>query len=356
MASPDAEEDDQVSGNGASELEPLSESEPQSSHPKMLVPLFLVPMLIVAVIVGVFFGFGALVGEPDSSEELLHRIETGGLNERWQAAAALVHLVDQQENVDLLRADSRFQERLLGVLENDVESMNVRAYLALLAARLKDGEAVPHVIAAIETGLEQIPEAPSRAREDLETALFTLIRAVGAFGDEAASDVLLRLTRESDQSYRMVATFALGDLYFLRLSSGDKVPESMHQRLVELHDDEDLWVRINSAFALAKLGFPEGLPTLELILDRHRLKELGQHYPDSGLMSVQSADPSGTTLRYALISVENLATCKKLPKDGATERIRELVRDLAGSDPNRDVQDDARRLLRTLEGEGSESR
>ena len=62
------------------ELEQLGDPEKAQHSPRMLVPLFLVPLIIVAAIVGVFFGFGALVGEPDSPEELLHRIESGGVN------------------------------------------------------------------------------------------------------------------------------------------------------------------------------------------------------------------------------------------------------------------------------------
>src|SRR5262249_26994547 len=85
-------------GNGVPlDLEPLGSPQgPGSTSPRMLVPLFLVPLLIVALIVAVFLAVGALVGREEPTADLIGRVETGGVNERWQAAAKLTDLATRQ--------------------------------------------------------------------------------------------------------------------------------------------------------------------------------------------------------------------------------------------------------------------
>src|SRR5688572_22982745 len=82
------------SRNGSSlELENLGpEQAPGTTSPRMLVPLFLVPLLIVGVIVVIFLGVGSLVGAEKSVEQWIAEVESGGVNERWQAAANLSDL------------------------------------------------------------------------------------------------------------------------------------------------------------------------------------------------------------------------------------------------------------------------
>jgi len=96
----------------------------------MLVPLFLVPLLIVAVIVGIFYVVDRVVSHEKTIADLIQELQSGGVNERWQAAANLSQIAIKdpaQMNDPAVRA------RLRSVFEaTGREDTRLRKYLAEL--------------------------------------------------------------------------------------------------------------------------------------------------------------------------------------------------------------------------------
>ena len=337
------------------DLEPLGE-EPASTSPRMLVPLFLVPLLIVVVVVGIFLGFNSLVGRRDSVEDLVARIEGGGVNDRWQAAADLAGQVLRDpavlDNVDL-------KERIRRVFaqSRDQRGSQLRRFLAEVMGQVEDREAVPLLRDALTQAIdvEQSGALTGDATEEIGAEIIHYSRALGRLADLSATEALLSLVEHPDKGFRMVTASALGSLYYPTVSAGGTTPETVTAALTKLHQDDESWVRMNSALALAKLGDEAGLPTLELMLDREYLKQQSLQFPDSGDHTVSNYDPALESMVYALVSIAAIASGSGDPIAFA-ERQRPLVTALekvAADDPSDVVRERASEVLAVLRGVGA---
>lgn len=333
---------------GMPAVEPLgAPSSSGTTGPKMLVPLFLVPLLIVAVIVAIFLGVGAFVGNEKSAEQWIAEVETGGVNERWQAAASLTDMA--------LRDPARLstpelRKRLRSLFEVvGPQDTRIRKWVAQMWGLLGDSESAPLVVDGIARMKEKLALPQEREGPEGEPALKELIdyiRALGKIGNRSDTPAALSVAADSDRGVRMAVAEALGNLGRKAIVAGESVGAELGAALVRLHEDADLWVRMNAALALAKCGRVEGLPTLEVMLDRAWLKEQNLGFPDDGKYSVTTFDPAAEPIASALLAIEALLPSLAV-ESGENRSLRAAV-EKAASDQNPALQQRARALLARL--------
>jgi hypothetical protein len=314
----------------------------------MLVPLFVVPLLIVALIVSIFLGVGALIGTEKTIEQWIAEVESGGVNERWQAAANLSDIaLKNRERLDSPEIRERFR-RLFR--EAGPEDTRLRKWVADLWATLCDFEAMP----LCHEGIQQVQLVLKQpeGRSSIEAApaieeLIQYVRALGSVGDSTSAELLSEIASDDDVGVRMSICEALGGIGRRELKRGGELPLKLTETLGRLHSDPAPWVRINAALALAKCQRADGLPTLEAMLDRDWLKLQKLGFPDDGKYSVNSFDPAAAPIASALLAIDALHSAK-LVENGATP-IREAVLK-ATEDPNPALQERAKALLAKLGG------
>jgi len=330
-------------------FEPLGQpTSAGTTSPRMLVPLFLVPLLIVALIVGVFLGVGALIGTEKTVAQWIAEVETGGVNERWQAAANLsdIALKDRARLSDpatLERLRQLF--RLAGP-----DDTRLRKWVADLWATLGDSEAAPLCHEGIEQAVSVLNARGGRSSAEAGPALEELIqyvRALGSVGNSTSITVLVSLVGEVDDGVRTSLCEALGGIGRREAKSNGSVSPALTDALLRLHGDDAVWVRINAALALAKCGRGEGLPTLETMLDRDWLRQQKLSFPDDGKYSVNSFDPAAAPIASALLAIDALHAAQ-LVAAGASP-VRDAVQK-ATLDPNPALQERAKALLAKLGG------
>ncbi len=330
-------------------FEPLGQpASAGTTSPRMLVPLFLVPLLIVALIVGIFLGVGALIGTEKTVEQWIAEVETGGVNERWQAAANLSDMaLKDREKLSAPATRERLRQLFRTAGPDDTR---LRKWVADLWATLGDTEAAP----LCQDGIEQVLvvlNSPGR-RASMETApaleeLIQYVRALGTVGNRTSIETLTKLTEEADGGVRKSLCEALGSVGRRELRGGEPLPAALIDALLRLHGDSEVWVRINAALALAKCHRSEGLPTLETMLDRDWLKQQKLSFPDDGKYSVNAFDPAAAPIASALLAIDALHAVQ-LVAAGATP-VRDAVQ-RATQDPNPALQARAKALLTKLGG------
>ncbi len=325
------------------DLEPLGEKPPASTSPRMLVPLFLVPLLIVAVVVGLFLGISALVGGEINAAELVQRVESGGFNDRWQAAGALADLaVRSPEELQ----DPALRNRIRRAFElAGNHNPELRQYLAKVMGILGDKEARPLFEQVIEEHLEarESGVALSRDPDQSGRVLIDCLVNLGRLGDPAGAELLLRLTNDEDAGIRKVVASALGDLH----RNETERPAPTLAALRQLHEDPDAWVRMNAALSLAKLGQTDGVPTLEFMLNRSNLAQHGLSFPDNGEMTVGNHDPAYWPILYALVSLKHLGESSATVRESGP--LLASLRQVADQDPNGELRSIAAELLESFE-------
>jgi hypothetical protein len=331
------------------ELENLGgEQAPGTTTPRMLVPLFLVPLVIVGVIVAIFLGIGSLIGTEKSVEQWIAEVETGGVNERWQAAANLTDLATRQPE-KLATPEIRQRLRSLFTVAGP-EDTRLRQWVARLWTMLDDAESAPLCAEGLERMKEVLATEAGRSGPQGEPASLELIhyvRALGRIGNSSHEAAILSVAGDPDKAIRMAVTEALGSMGRRAVVGGGAASEAAVAALVGLHGDDDPWVRMNAALALAKCGRWEGVGTLEAMVDRDWLKEQKLAFPDDGNYSAHSFDPAAEPIASALLALEALA---KQPAVESVQRatLREAVAK-AARDRNPAIQERASRLLASLE-------
>lgn len=330
------------------ELEPLGQPAPGgTTSPRMLVPLFLVPLLIVALIVGIFLGVGALIGTEKSVAQWIGEVETGGVNERWQAAANLSEIALRDPG-RLAVPEVRTRLRTLFTVAGP-DDTRLRQWIAEMWTQIGDAEAIPLCLEGIEQTLKVL-KAPESAqdlqREPAAKELLNYVRALGVIGNSPTFQALLPLAKEPDLSLRMAVAEAAGTIARKTIVSGGQADPMLIETLVLLHGDADVWVRMNAALALAKCGRREGLPTLETMLDRAWLKQQNLTFPDDGKYSVNSFDPAAQPIASALLAIDALVLLGQL--DATNASLREAITK-AATDPNPVLQQRANALLTKLD-------
>ena len=331
------------------ELENLGEPTPASTSPRMLVPLFLVPLLIVGVIVGVFFFLGSVLGKEKSVEEWVQEVETGGVNERWQAAFQLSQ-ISQKDPEKLESPEIRGRLRNVFTVAGPHEP-RIRQYLAELWTRVADPEATPLIVEGIARTKERLAHPEGAKGDEIEHAekeLTYYIRALGKIGNSTSLSELLSLASHPDSKVRQVVAPALGDIGRAAIKSGAAADPRIVDALRKLNDETDAWVRMNAALALGKVGRTEGMATLETMLDRAWLRDQGLRFPDDGTYSITSFDPAEEPIANALITIESLLSGVERggpPVDRTT--LRPAV-EKATADPNPEIARRAKLLLEKL--------
>ena len=323
---------------------------PGSTSPRMLVPLFVVPLVIVGVIVGVFLALGSVLGKEKSVPEWIAEFESGGVNERWQAAAQLseIALVSPEKLADpSIREKLRDAFRTAGPTEP-----RIRQYLAQLWAAIGDEEATPLIVEGIDRVKELIQHRSTRPPGEIEQAekeLASYVSALGAIGNPAAEAKALELAADPDPKVRQSVASALGDIARKAIRDGGNASPASTAALLRLYQDDDPWVRMNAALGLGKAGRTEGVATLEAMLDRAWLRSQNLQFPDDGNYAVSQHDPAGRWILFAMLTLKSLIE----GASGGPELDRGSLRaavDKASRDPNPDVQRRAKELLATLPG------
>ena len=320
-----------------------------TTSPRMLVPLFLVPLLIVVLIVAIFLGVGALIGTEKTVEQWIVEVESGGVNERWQAAANLTE-ISIRDPARLATPELRGRLRSLFVVAGPSDT-RLRQWITKLWTAIGDAEAAPLCVDGIVRMQEELNARGGREGPNAELAvqeLLNYIRALGVLGNQSNVTPVVALATEPDAAVRMAVIECVGALARKTIIAGGAVAPEAIQTLQRLHGDSDVWVRMNAALSLAKCGVPDGLPTLEAMLDRDWLKGQKLRFPDDGNYSVNAYDPAAAPIASALLAIELLMS-------GASERgsapssLREAV-DRACRDPNPEIQRRAAALLVRLGG------
>lgn len=343
--------DPSTNGNGL-ELENLGEAKtPGSTSPKMLVPLFLVPLVIVAVIVALFLALGSVLGREKSVEQWIQEFETGGVNERWQAAAQLSDLArtaPEKLEDPAIRAKLRHLFTSAGPAEP-----RIRQYLAQLWATLGDPEAGPLIIDGITRTKELLAHPEQHMTAEVEAAkqeLTFYVRALGGVGNSTAEAELLRLAGDPDVAVRQSVAEALGVHGRKTILAGGAVSPAVITTLQRLQQEPDAWVQMNAALSLGKLGRTDGIGTLQSMLDRDWLRRQQLKFPDDGKYSVNDHDPAEKPIASALIVLEALlaggARVEGPPIDRAA--LRAAVEPVVAG-PNAELARRAKALLAKLE-------
>jgi hypothetical protein len=332
----------------------------------MLVPLFLVPLLIVAVIVGIFYVVGRVVSHEKSITDLIQELHTGGVNERWQAAA---HLSEIAVKDPAQLKDPAVRARLRGVFEAaGAEDTRLRKYLAELWGELGDADAVPLMVDGVGRMRELLARPGGRDGELAEKVTGELIYYLGSLGRlgiDTSESTITGCAGDPDAGVRNAVAGALGDFGRKQRAAGRTPSPELVKTLVGLHEDEDAWVRMNAALALAKVDRPEGLPTLRAMLDREWLKSRSVRFPDDGHYTVVDHDPAAVLIVSSLIAIDHLADVGLVARGGAAadphggaaadshggaaadSQLRGAV-ETAAKDQNPRVQERAKTLLSKL--------
>jgi hypothetical protein len=341
--------DGSAPSSGEIQFEPLGAPGGGTTSPRMLVPLFLVPLLIVAVIVAIFYVVGRVVAHEKTIDDLVVELQSGGVNERWQAAAHLSEIAVKdrgQFDAPAVRA------RLRGVFEAaGAEDTRLRRYLAVLWGEIGDVDAVPIIVDG--TGrLRELLAKPGGREGDLAEKvsgeLIDYLGALGRLGVASSESSLTAFAGDPDAGIRKAVAAALGDFGRKQLAAGAKPSPDLVATLAKLHGDPDAWVRMNAALALAKADRSEGLPTLRTMLDRAWLRSRELHFPDDGHYTVVESDPPAVVIVSALLAIDHLVEIGLVARGAAADAgVRDAI-EAATRDQNPEVQERAKSLLRKL--------
>lgn len=225
-----------------------------SPYKNLFVPLVVVPAAIVGAIVLVFLFFGAIAGHEASLEENLERVVIGGAGDHTQAAFNLVRQIAENQAASTegrplpWPIDASFLPKLRAArAATPPDDHMIRLVLASLAGQLGDPDAVPDLMALLE----------SMDAEDPEGVHFHALANLGALGDARAAPVLVRyLEHSTDAGLRSVAAIAL------QRSPGDDGVRA----LVGALDDPAFEVRANAAISLSMRGDAAGARVLRELL------------------------------------------------------------------------------------------
>jgi HEAT repeat protein len=240
--------------------------------------------------------------ERRSPRDYLAEVKGGSAGRRWQAAFELSRRIGAMKpgpERDAIAAESlRLFETLSPSRREDVR---VRRYLVLVLGKLRDGTALPALIAATRD-------------PDAETRLYS-VWAIGMIGDPRGLDAVLEASRSEDAGARKMAAYVMGKL-------GDRRAAA---RLKVLLEDRVADVRWNAAIALASLGDGSGIAVLRSMIDRAAL----------GRQAQLSGDQAEAAMVNALKAFALLRDEGSLP----------LLEKVAREDPNLRVRDSARRAI-----------
>lgn len=216
----------------------------RSPYQNLWVPLVIVPALVVVALVLVFVFFGAIAGTEETLSENLHKVVTGGSNERTQAAFNLSRQVAENQRA---QAEGRpepwpieegFRDDLRRAWESvSAEDHEIRLVLAYLMTRMEDPEGLPNMLSLLELTDAEDPEGRVR---------FNTMANLGAIGDERAAAGLMAYLEHPDPGLRSAAAIGLQKM----------LTDDVRQALRGAVSDDDFDVRANAAISLSHMRDP----------------------------------------------------------------------------------------------------
>jgi HEAT repeat protein len=257
---------------------------------KFIIQLFVVPALIVMGIVGLWLSFNWLVRSATiDPNRLIEGIERGPSVARWQRANELADMLNSKRNAEMKR-DPKLADHLAEILDREIDQSN--------------------------DGHDGQQEATLR---------HFLVLALGEFEVPNGTDALLKAARtnrtENDKLVRYNAIKALAvRVYNLqKLDPPQQISNpDLEPTLIALAGDEDAEIRSAATYALGKLGTPESIAKLEVLVD----------------------DPDPDTRYNAAVALAHRGNAKATETLGEMLDLSELAK-VARTDSKSDDQDPA---------------
>jgi HEAT repeat protein len=277
-----------------------SQPEPTNNRFNSVMRLFIVPLLIVIVSVGLFYAFGFLAFKTKTPEDFLYEIKTAGQSKKWQAAYSLAGMLVTEKEISAETQKTLTREILALFQNKEKYRAQVRSYLALALGYLKQPEAVPVLIEALQ--------------ENDEDVVLYSVWSLTVLGDGRAQTEILPLIEDDRPAIRKIAAFSLGHF------PGE---DSVNQLKKALRDSE-ADVTWNAALALAQLGNSSGAFILEKLLNRNYL----DGFPD---LSDEEKEKIMINALYAMDQIrysEAISTIKELSQSDPSLKVRKAAMDI----------------------------
>ena len=298
----DAKQSGEVPSPGVAE--PSAE---KSTFATLAVQLFVIPLVVVLFCVALAGLFMWLTAERKGLDDYLGALRASSGEQRTRQAQYLLNYIQDSKRwqgiFDVTAQISADRERFLAknphavtdivqvFTESQGQDPKTRRYLALVLGLLGDHQAV----AVLRGGL---------ADGDAETVK-NCLWALGRLDDEESVPRFIELTRNDEQSVRLMAVYVLGSMKSLAAQSV----------LAASLNDPDEMVKWNAAFGLASKGNIAAWDVLARLLDKEYVDRVTQ------LMSKEGRPLAENVQRYRVAAVMWLA---KLDLSKATPLLEKM--------------------------------
>jgi HEAT repeat protein len=280
------------------ETSPQLEEEEEERHSllRSFFGLFLVPLIVVLVCVGVFVGFGWIAYDQQTTSDYLNDLKSSWKPRRAQAAYELSRVLVADPSALDDEPGAREEVRTLFA---EADEGPMKRYLSLVLGYTKDTEAIPLLVAELE----------SQSSESRIYALWSL----GTIGDAAARQPLIESLQDSDPGIRKTAAYAISGL-------GDV---TLVDHLLPILNDAVVDVRWNAALALAELGSPASHEVLLQMIDRRFTDQI------PGITPEQQEDAMVGAIRALAKTGDGSARSKleELASDDLSMKVRQAALD-----------------------------
>jgi len=284
----DAKQSGEVPSPGVAE--PSAE---KSTFATLAVQLFVIPLAVVLFCVALAGLFMWLTAERKGLDDYLGALRASSGEQRTRQAQYLLNYIQDSKRwqgiFDVTAQISADRERFLArnphavtdivqvFAESQGQDPKTRRYLALVLGLLGDHQAV----AVLRGGL---------ADGDAETVK-NCLWALGRLDDEDSVPRFIELTRNDEQSVRLMAVYVLGSM---------KSPAAQSVLAASLNDPDEM-VKWNAAFGLASKGNIAAWDVLARLLDKEYVDRVTQ------LMSKEGRPLAENVQRYRVAAVMWLA-------------------------------------------------
>jgi len=249
-----------------------SDQEPEKKSTLRVIvhSFFVVPFLIAIFAVLVFLMVKILTVEPNTAQDYLEHVKTGGTTKRWQGAFELSKILS---NPNMVPTDDRFVYEMISTYEysSHEKDSRIRSYLAMAMGRTNDPRYTETLIKSLNDSDESVVAACAYA--------------LGLILDSKAFDHLIHIADHSDPQVRLQTIIALGNYY-------DDVATDVFLRSLE---DPEVNVRWDAAVALAKLKNRSGRGIIIDLLDRKYLdsfSNIDPHEQDQAMLVAIQVAPN----------------------------------------------------------------
>jgi len=209
------------------DINPRQQPEKKSTLRVVIHSFFVIPFLIALFAVVVYLVVRVLTVEPNTAQDYLEHVKTGGTTKRWQGAFELSKILS---NPELVPKDERFVQDMISTFEYSAREKDsrIQSYLALAMGRTGDKRYSRTLIKSLNN--ENVPVAAASAY------------ALGLIKSREALEPLIQSANHHDARVRLQSIIALGNYE-------DKRTEDV---LINGLEDPEVNVRWDAAVALAK--------------------------------------------------------------------------------------------------------